>query len=241
MNKYGIYIMLIIVCGFYSCDRDEAIFLSGDIIGYIQAYDQNSYSLSDRSGVTVTLSEDTIISYMVSDQSGRFVFEDIIYGNYLINLEKEGFVKSYSDYRIHHLGGYSPTLLEYKIYEIPGFEIFVDSIVYEPGSTDLNLFGKISGNEGKSRLGLYYISCFFNDSPLVSKDHFISANVGFIRVSEEDRSLMSGKISIYGNLYDMHSDSVYMCAYPQAFGQSYHEFYYESLGKSSNVIGFLFN
>jgi len=90
-------------------------------------------------------------------------------------------------------------------------------------------------------MGLYYISCFFNDSPLVSKNHFISANVGFISVSEEERSQMSGKISIYGNLYDMQSDSVYMCAYPQAFGQSYHEFYYESLGKPSNVIGFLFD
>jgi hypothetical protein len=214
--------------------------LTGDIVGFIQVYDEYYYDHEDKSGIDVILIDDTTANSTTSDEYGRFTFEDIIIGNYMIDLKKEGYIKSYTDYNFNHIGGYSPTLLQYSIHEIPGFELYVDSIVFDEKYYELNIFGKISGNEGKSFLNWYNIRCFFNDSPFVSKDHFISVSAGIIELSEGDSSQVSGIIEIYGSLNDMVSDSVYMCAYPEAYGQSLHYFYFEALGKPSNVTGFIF-
>jgi hypothetical protein len=214
--------------------------LSGDIVGFIGLYDENYYPNENKSGINVILIDDTTAISTTSDAYGRFTFEDVEIGNYMIDLKKEGYIKSYTDYNVDHIGGYSPTLLHYTIHEIPGFELWVDSVVFDEEYYEFNIFGKISGNEGKSFLNWHNIRCFFNDSPLVSKDHFISVSAGIIELSEGDSSLVSGIIEIYGSLYDLVSDSVYMCAYPEAYGQSLHHFYFESLGKPSNVIGFIF-
>jgi len=222
-----------------ACEKSDPDLLSGDIVGFVEVYDENQYPLEDKSGVLLSLTNETFTTQTSSDPSGKFLFEDINYGNYQADLEMEGFIKPYRDYPLHHLGGYSPTLVNYHIYEVPRFETRIDSInfngIYERSYIHVNL----QELSGIPRIA-YTFWCFFGTSPDVSNEQFFGRNSGWMWSREIDGLLTEISVEIWDWGFDqLASDTIYLRVYPQAWGQGYYDYYPESLGLASNVISFV--
>lgn len=222
-----------------SCEKTEPVLLSGNIDGLVTLYDENSGPPEDASGVQVTLAADSIVAQTFTDPSGKFLLEDISYGNYQINLLLNGYITASKAFTLHHLGGYSPTMVEYSLYEIPKFETRIDSIQFNGTYERSYVYVTLKGLSGVPRIG-YLFWCFFNNTPEVSNNQFVAKNRGWIWSPEIDGLLTEISVEIWDNRFDqLKSDTIYLCVYPQAWGQEYYDSYPESLGKPSNVISFM--
>jgi hypothetical protein len=232
-------IVILFLLAYAGCDKTEPVLLSGDIAGMVKIYDENYFPLEDQSGAGVRLLADSIVAQTYTGASGEFLLEDIFYGNYQVELEKEGFVKAYGKYQVHHLGGYSPTLAEYSLYEIPKFETTIDSLRFNGMYERSYIYVTLSGLSGLPRIG-YYFRCYCSNTPDVSRDQYVSTNLGWM-FSPEMGGLLTEILLDIGdyNFNQLIQDTIYMCVYPQSWGQDWYDFYPESLGSSSNVISFL--
>ena len=162
-----------------------------------------------------------------------FAFLDMDYGNYRISLEKEGYVQGYGqDDPVHHLGGYNPTRVDYRLYEIPHFGLKIDSAEIEMGSIALWVTMEDYNRESDS---WYFFRCFFNGSPEVSKEAYFTQSQGWTLGFWIENDKFLTFIENYA-LQDIGTDSIYICVYPEAAGQQVYAFDPESLGKASNVL-----
>jgi len=234
----AIYFLLLLLMASVACEKTDPVLLSGDIEGLVSVYDENFYLQEDMSGVLVSLTNETFAGQTSTDPSGRFLFEDIFYGNYQVDWELEGYFTMFKAYPLHHLGGYSPTMVEYRIDEIPKFETHIDSIKFNGPYERSYIYVNFQGLSGLPKFG-YNFWCFFSDTPDVSKDQFAADDVGWIWSPEIYGQLSEISIEIYDNWFDqLETGTIYCCVYPRAEGQSYYDYYPESLGKASNVISF---
>jgi len=235
----NIWIILLLCWLAAACEKTDPVLLSGDIAGIVEVYDENHYLLEDMSGVQLSLTDETITAQSSTDPSGKFLFEDIDYGNYQADLELEGFIKPYRDYPLHHLGGYSPTFVEYRLYEVPKFETRIDSINFIGKYERSDVFVNLQELSGIPKIA-YTFWCFFSDSPDVSDEQFVAKNSGWMWSPELDGQLTEISVEIWDNRFDqLVADTIYLRVYPQAWGQGYYDYYPESLGKASNVISFV--
>lgn len=221
------------------CETNDKTILSGDIIGMVYLIDEYDHYLSDRSGINVNLIFDDIpVMYTTTDQIGRFYFENIPYGTYRIDLGKEGFVKSLSSHTVYHVGGYSPTQMKYNLYEVPTFELLIDSIEYN-GSESSAIYLQLIGVTEMPESGYFIIRCFCGGTPDVSKDNFVKVYPGLVWMYPESLIDQSAIANAYLGFYQVELDSIYLRIYPQASGQGYYDdFSEESLGKPSNIVRF---
>jgi hypothetical protein len=233
-----IWIVLLLCCIGVACEKSDPELLSGDISGIVEVYDENQYLLEDMSGVQLSLADGTFSAQTSSDPSGKFLFEDIDYGNYQADLALEGYIKTYGDKPVHHLGGYSPTMVEYKLYEVPKFETRIDSFKFNGTYERSYVYVNLQELSGIPKIA-YIFWCFFSDSPDVSEENFVGKNSGWMWSPELDGLLTEISVEIWDYGFDqLDSDTIYLRVYPQAWGQGYYDYYPESLGKASNVISF---
>ena len=241
MNDAVIYILLLLFVISAGCEKAEPVLLSGDISGRVIVYDENHYQQDDQSGVQVSLTDGSLVDETFTDATGRFLLEDIDYGNYQVDLVLEGYVKSYRDYTLHHLGGYSPTIVTYSLHEIPKFDTWIDSIQFNGKYERSYIYVTLQGLSGVPDLGFNYW-CYFSDTPDVSRDQYVAKAFAWMYTFDEDDNLTEIEFEMYDNGFDqLVTDSIYVCVYPQAWGRGpfYEDHYPESLGKSSNIIGFM--
>lgn len=193
------------------------------------------------SGVQISLTDKDFLVESTTDPGGRFLFEDLNYGNYQLDLEMEGYIKSYRDYTLNHLGGYSPTLVEYYLHEVPKFETWIDSIQFNGKYSRSYLYVNLQGLSGLPKIG-YNFWCYLSNTPDVSKDQFVAESVAWLYLTQTGSLPAEISFELYDNRYDqLESDTIYLCVYPRAWGRgvSYVDHYPEALGKASNVISFL--
>lgn len=239
MKAFKLFIIYFTFLLFVGCERNDKDLLVGDIIGKVEIYDENNYLLQERSNVDVSLIDDTTAIYSSTNQVGQFNFENIQYGNYQIDLVKEGFVKSINqNFVVNHLGGYSPTLINYYLFEIPKFELLIDSFDIALGPNSSYAYLSLTGNSDLPYKG-YMLIFFFGQTPEVSRDNYIFHVNGFIRSDNIFDLYTRASLGYIRDDLLLKSDSVYFRVYPQANGQQMYEFYPESLGKPSNVVSFL--
>ncbi len=239
VKVYNIWTILLLCSLTVACEKTDPDLLSGDIAGMVKVYDENQYLLEDMSGVQLTLTDETFITQTITEPSGKFLFENINYGNYLADLEMEGYVKAYRDHPVHHLGGYSPTLVEYGLYEVPKFETEIDSIRFNGPYERSYIYVNLQGLSGIPRIG-YTFWCFFSHVPDMSDELYVAKNSGWMWYDESEGQLTEISVEIWDNRFDqLISDTIYLRVYPQAWGQGYYDYYPESLGKASNAISFL--
>ena len=222
-----------------ACEKADPDLLSGDIAGMVKVYVENNYLLEDMTGVQLSLTDETFTAQTSTDPSGKFLFEDVDYGNYQIDLEMAGYIKTYRDYTLHHLGGYSPTMVEYRLYEVPKFETRIDSIRYNGKYGRSDIYVNLKELSGIPKIA-YIFWCFFSNTPDVSNEQFVAKNSGWMWSPELDGLLTEISVDIWDMRFDqLVSDTIYLCVYPQAWGQGYYDYYPESLGKASTVISFV--
>ena len=196
-------------------------------------YDQDQYVLEDQSDVRVILQSEDVLTETLTLPSGEFAFLDMDYGNYRISLEKEGYVTNMGqDYPVHHLGGYNPTRVSSRIYEIPRFRLEIDSAQLETGTSFLWLKFEDWSGEPKH---WYYCRCFFSGSPEVSMDAFYTHSQGWIYGLWIENDHYEAFVENY-LLPNIDSDSIYIRVYPEAWGQQLYSYSPESLGQASRVL-----
>jgi hypothetical protein len=236
-------ILFFLLC---NCQQEEEM-ISGDISGIITTYNQDRMPRSDQSGIRVDLYDinNVLMDDHLTDSIGRYTFRDVMYGKYRIEPVLEHYVCAGISQTVYHIGGYSPTLFNSQLYEVPTFELLVDSMA-QLFFYEIQVFMRLK--EGVSMPASYYpMICFFSNTPNVSYDQFKVQGYG----TAFDYSPEPGQVYAEITYFDMPLDSIgsdtaYCRFYPVATGEgpmSFHTFYYtnEALGKPSNVVRYIWN
>jgi hypothetical protein len=239
-NMSRIYLFFIIALVFSGCRKDKEL-LTGDIIGKITVYNQDLSISSDMSGVRVNLfSENNIQETTLTDTRGMYHFENISYGKYTIDLQKDRFLKPLGVYKVNHIGGKSPSIFDAYISEIPGYVITVDSVVYQPSFPRLLIYFQTEGNVRIPEY--YYIIGYCGDNPSVSKDDysFIMPGITLDKTSIYADYYQKAD-AVAGNLSGMFPfKHIYIRFYLVTLGQSeYQPINKDALGKPTNVASFI--
>lgn len=245
------HILIALILLHANCQKDEEI-ITGDIAGKIYSYDQYGIMVPDQSGVTVTLFRDTaVLATALTDSRGQYRFEELPYGKYVISLEKDLFIQTWDAKTVYHAGGFSPTLANYNLYEIPTYELSLDSVGYYAEDNRLIIYLKFNGDTvlPKNSYGMP-LRVFAGNSAEVSWDNYVSAGRSYL--TEYGPWNWQIKTAVYGSLYEYEMDQnftqlkdgmIYLRLYPIASGQGYwiNQYYPEALGPPSNVISFVWD
>jgi hypothetical protein len=245
------YVVILVLIFLGSCQKDEEL-LTGEISGTVFTFNQAFTLYNDQSGVQVVLyKESAVLDSTSTDELGHYNFSHVPYGKYHVNYRKDGFIQSYSTHTIYHVGGYSPTLVNLDLYEIPTYEVHLDSVVFNAADWALYFHLKVNGDTITPG-GTYYFPpylVFASNSPNVSIEQYISMGKGYLM--DYDLDHYPAKIAVYGRtiIYEMYnldalqSGTVYLRLYPLANGQGYalDDYYKEALGKPSNVVSFVWD
>ncbi len=240
-NSPVTYFLILILAATAACKKTEPELLSGDVAGVVTVYDENYYPLEDMSGVHLSLSVENFLVESTTDPQGRFLFQDLDYGNYKADLEMEGYIKSFMDYTLNHLGGYSPTMVNYRLHEVPKFQTWIDSIQFNGKYERSYLYVNLQGLSGIPKIG-YNFWCYLSNTPDVSNEQFVAECVAWSFFAPIVDSTTEIHFDLFDNRFDqLVSDTIYLCVYPRAWGRGvfYEDHYPEALGKASNVFSFL--
>ena len=227
------YILFLLLLTTGACEKEDPGLLTGDILGQVTVFDQDQYVLEDLTNVMVELESENLRTETATNASGIFAFLGVDYGNYIISPRKEGYVPSSGPKEsVHHLGGYNPTRVSYRLYEIPRFRLEIDSVRLERGTSLLWL--KFEDWNGEPKYW-YYCRCFFSGSPEVSKDAFFTQSQGWLYGLWIENDHYEAFVENYW-LNSIESDSIYIRVYPEAWGQQLYTYSVESLGQASRVL-----
>jgi hypothetical protein len=239
-----IFSLCVIVLVFVSCQKDKEM-LKGDIVGKITVYNQDLTKSSDNSGVLVSLySDNTLIGTKITDATGQYHFENIIYGKYNIDLQKESYIKPESLYTINHIGGYSPTIFDGSVNKIPDYVLTIDSVKGIASDYRASVYLKLDGSN-KLPFPYYYFVNFVvycSTDPSVSKDNYSTMFRGAASCMLIDPYYNYAN----GIMFDIYNipltTTYYLRFYLLAYGQNiYSAINKDALGKPSNVITFKWN
>ncbi|HJZ40130.1 MAG TPA: hypothetical protein VJ203_07170 [Bacteroidales bacterium] len=231
-----------------SCQPEENT-ISGDITGLIVTYAQDYTVHSDQSEVQVSLyKESELLGFTYTDSHGQYVFQDIPYGRYRVDYQKEKFIQTRSLHTVHHIGGSSPTWASFFLFEIPTYQYTLDSIAYDDNNSVLSVFLTITGDTLPTTNNIYFFRfrVFFSNSPDITNDNYNCQGKGYLyEVISENTAGLAATGRIY--TYEINNDfellkagTIYMRIYPLASGQGYwiEDYFPQALGKPSNVLPF---
>ncbi len=228
-----------------SCRKEEEL-ITGTVTGQMNIYDQSHKQLSDRSGIRVTLLNSSgIVAIDTTDIMGEYSFNDVPYGRYRIFLNKDKYIQAWDPPFFYHVGGYSPTYANLSLFEVPVYELTLDSLGFDNYYHEIIIHLKVNGDTiippGSY---IYPFIAYISDKSEVSSESFAVYGKGYIR-DYTDYINSPYRVAVFGRLgfdlfpYDLvPAGTVYMRIYPLAQGQGYmvNQFYREALGKPSNVI-----
>lgn len=226
------------IVGFFnSCSREKEL-LKGDIMGKITVYGQDYDVLSDNSDIHVSLySDSTLLSSYITDSRGLYRFENIEYGKYRIDLQKNNYIKQETYYTFNHVGGYSPTLYDGSLHQIPGYLLTIDSLRVLSDNNELLVYLKID-NDTIIPFSYYILVGYYGNTAEVSKDNYTGIVTGLV-----SRWVMNSSYRAPAIIYDFYKNSLpdtfFIRFYLLTHGQSiYTSINKSALGKPSNVISF---
>jgi hypothetical protein len=226
-----IFLLFILFLG--GCITDEVL-LPGDITGTISATDENGYKV-DPGGISVTLTNDSLSFNEVTGGDGWYRFHEIPMGNYTVEVEKEGYVPSESHLLVRHIGGFSPTISNFSIQEVPQYSLRVDSVSAETRSSrdELMIYGSFQNRTGKPRVG-YGIRLFVHNSPNVSHAVYTDTSYGYIM----DRGITGDNFEFQTEIWRFYEkgETVYFCIYPLANISDWYVPRKEALGPPSEIF-----
>jgi hypothetical protein len=233
--------------------REEELLMTGRINGQMKMYDQTGTYLPDHSGIEVNLMQgNSIVATDVTNVRGGYLFENIPYGRYRILLSKEKYVQAWNPPSFDHVGGYAATSIDRNMFEIPTYELTLDSIsyyyLYEPVYF---IHLKVNGDTViKRNPPGYPFIVYAGTTDDVSRDNYTSIGYGLLRDYVGYYPSQGTPVAVYGYLsfnnmspliQNVFTDTVWLRIYPLANGQNYPvlRFYPEALGTPSNVIRFV--
>jgi hypothetical protein len=243
MKSKSVIFSIVMILTVIACEEKDAPVLEGDIHGTVSLIDGYGYSLTDKSGIQVQLTGQDTELEATTDSDGHYIFQDIPFGNYHINLIRENYVEKNLNFSFGHIGGDAPTILNSQVMnEIPEFSYGIDSMVYYP--YHFNIYMHTIGSTRTFANSFFYVHCFFSQSPDVSCENYENSFLDF--KSEEDDIYWTFWGGYY-NFLDDYSGTVYCRVYPQTYCDDMwysnntagpHPVYQETLGTPSEVFSF---
>lgn len=238
----------VVISVHFSCSENDPPYLEGDIKGSVLAIDSYGYELQDRSGIRVQLSNETVFMEDLTDDEGFYVFDNVPYGNYDLNLIKDNYIERKLDFQLGHVGGDVPTITSQIISEKPEFWFSIDSINYD-GAHRLKINFQVLGAEMPfSGRTSHFVHCFFSQSPDVSAENYEDSFIEYAGTYLLDDSNEITWIWWDGwyNFLKDYSGTVYCRMYPQVNCEEIwfpntsepHDVLLETLGKPSEVFTF---
>lgn len=234
--KKQIFLILICFCVFVlGCKKDNDV---PNLVLKIKLFDENGYSVSDKSDIKILLSRGLESFHGVTDSKGECSFSNFPYGIFNVQLEKNGFISEFMNPELTYHENDTLDVHTYNMVEIPNFEIIIDSITKSTSSYD-GYFGyaRLKSTNGKPLIQ-YNSRVYFSDKNDVSKDNYLFFLYGPILTW-----FIDGDNCIVW-IRDMHSDNpvpsgyetLYVRIYPKAFNGDWYLFREEALGKPSEVF-----
>lgn len=234
---------------FFGCKKEEEL-LRGTITGQVDLEDQFCSPAPDQSGTKVMLLKETDpMDSTFTDSKGLYSFDNIPYGKYSITAKKDLFLGSRYDNSFYHIGGYSPTLKNIYMYEIPTYLLDLDSVSF--ATEYLLVYLKLNGDTllPVSPCGMP-LRVFASNSPDVDRYNFVSSGKAFL--SNYYPGDYPHVTALHANMHEWEVDenfeqlkegTIYLRIYPLAVGQGYwiYEYYPEALGPPSDVISFVWD
>lgn len=242
--RYLCTIFILVILLTAGCKKEKEI-LSGNLLGKVRIINQDQSYASDNSGVMVNLfdADGYQISAAISESTGKYEFSDIPYGKYKIDLQKDNYLEGYDflkGYTFSHIGGYSPTLKDFYIYEIPKFALSVDSVKAVPAENRIKIYLKVNGDTVMP-FAYYGLLGFFGSNPDVSATNYAGIGMGVAGniIAWYDFDMSAYIFDFYTNL----TGPVYMRFYLLTQGQSVYTrpVNVNALGQPSNVVSFVWN
>ena len=238
VSRRLLILSILVLISLASCKKTTET-LKGTITGRISACDAGWKVNDTLTGARISLFKDLLPIASDTSIAGSFSVDNILYGRYNLTIEKDGYVPFSTV--VEHIGGYSPTIVHPWLYEIPKFEITLDSAAEVLGfykEYELKIYSRISGNQPKPVLG-YKFLCFFSNQPGTDADHYstVTTAVAFTDdVTGEHANFLVMNDYAY---YALRSDTIYARLYPVPWSESEYSFHKQYFGKPSNVLASL--
>jgi hypothetical protein len=227
------------------CRKDEELRI-GSISGKISSFDQFGFKKGEQTGILVDLYKDTaLVSTVTADDLDRYTFNDIPYGKYHIGCHKESFVQTREEHVVYHAGGGASTISNFSLFEIPTYQLDLDSVGFPPPYQYIYLKYNNSPNLPWYFYGLP-CRAFFGNSADVSKENYLACSI-VIGITYEGPYDNPGKAALSFEIWDITGDidqlkqgTTWVRVYPIAIAQGYDafDFYPEALGPPSDAVSF---
>ncbi|SHJ06836.1 hypothetical protein SAMN05444280_11089 [Tangfeifania diversioriginum] len=207
-----------------------------DIEVEVKLIDENDYPLADQSGAKIILSRGNEAYTGITDENGRYVFHSFPYGIFNVSLEKEGFISDISQPELVNHKGDSVWVHQFRMVEVPHFQLTIDSIVEQDFGDKLLAFGELFNTRGEPA-HQYGARVFFSNTPDVSKDNYLYYHFGTLL----KRLIHGGRYEMwitswFGSLIQGDYDTLYVKVYPCAFYNDWLTLREEGLGTPSEVF-----
>ncbi len=247
MKSKSIPLVLLSVLLAFACSKPEEV-NPLDISGTIVVFDHYPDQKADPSGVSVTLMQDYIpLVTAVTTAKGKFTFKGVPFGNYNIELQKDGYVEGWESRSFTHEEGDAASPLEYRMFAVPDYQLTLDSVDISKGRYAQVYYLRINGDTLlPDALENHLFIGYFNKTRNVNSLNQIANNEGYL--ADHDTINPDRTFAVRGIVYLTHvnldkfatGDSCYLRLYPLAEGQGTmpDEFSNGALGEPSNVIGF---
>ena len=234
----------------FGCKEDQET-MSGEITGIVSLYSQQNIKLSDCSGVKVDLYQNNVhLGDTLTDTYGEFHFKNLPYGRYWVDLQKDDFIKEDIPTDFNHVGGTGTTVVNFRMFEIPTYEITIDSFEIRQGGFAFYVYLKVNNDTILPFIhSIPYVNTtvkgFSGSTADIDPNNYLGYAEGYL--TDFKYFPDNEKTRVYALLYTWNSDlqppgydSVYFKLYPVAFGQGYTEkgIDNKALGKPSNVVVF---
>jgi hypothetical protein len=244
MRVLTYFLTLLFILG---CKKEEEL-SKGTIGGKVETDDQYCYPVEDQAGSKVMLFHNTdLIDSTYTDSEGWYSFDNIPYGKYSISVKRDLFIELRGDNSFYHIGGYSPTLKNKYLFEIPTYHTKLDSMGYALEYILIYLHFNGDTLLPDNRCGMA-LRVFAGNTPDVTNNHFISCGKAFLanNYPGDYQNITVVHARIYrwdmdNNIEQLKQGTVFLRLYPIATGQGYgfYEYYPEALGPPSDVISFV--
>jgi hypothetical protein len=242
MKTKSVFISFVLLLTLVACGEKDAPVLEGDIHGRVSLVDEYGYPITDKSGVKVRLTgEDTELE-TTTDSYGHYIFQNMPFGIYQINLTRENYVEKDWNVSFGHAGGEAPAAISQVMNKVPEFHYGIDSMRYD-GYYFYIYLHIIDPTKAFSDDVTCYVHCFFSQSPDVSCENFENS---FMWLTYGHNALYYSFGYAHNNFLMEYTGTVYCRIYAQTYYNEVwegalaypHPVYPETLGPPSEVFSF---
>jgi len=229
----------ILICFFVlmlGCKKDNNV---SNLVLRIKLFDENGYSVSDKSGAKIILTRGLESFHGETDSKGECSFGDFPYGIFNVQLKKNGFISEFMNTELTFHENDTLSVHTCNMVEVPNFEISIDSIAKSTSIFNTGYFGysRLKNVKGKPLIQ-YNSRVYFSDKADVSKDNYLFYLYGPILTSfiNGDKCIVWIRNLNGGNLIPPGYETLFVRIYPHAFNGDWYMLRDEVLGKPSEVF-----